>query len=105
MCCLRTLQIISDRLTEFQKELARKSGNQSNGDNAHVGNGSIEHGSPKRRRAFLDLLLGLYSEDKITFAEIKEEVDTFMFAVKEDSVGKFVAITERVTVIVSFPGS
>ncbi|XP_044311371.1 cytochrome P450 4V2 isoform X2 [Varanus komodoensis] len=66
-----TDRVIAEKVQELEKEEQHK--------NKSVGSGEQEWG--KKRRAFLDVLLNATDEDgkKLSYMDIREEVDTFMF--------------------------
>ncbi|XP_010399873.3 cytochrome P450 4V2 [Corvus cornix cornix] len=54
---------------------------KSTRQNKHDNDGSSEESGPKKRKAFLDMLLNATDDEgnKLSYRDIREEVDTFMF--------------------------
>ncbi|CAB3988479.1 Cytochrome P450 4V2 [Paramuricea clavata] len=69
-------KVISDRIEQRQLDESRNT-------NTSAG-GMSEPDSSRKRQAFLDLLLDEYDKGNISKEGVREEVDTFMFEVREN---------------------
>ncbi|NWS94435.1 CP4V2 protein, partial [Mionectes macconnelli] len=66
-----TDRVIAERAAELENYMQKKHDNDGNG----------EESVPKKRKAFLDMLLSATDDEgnKLSYRDIREEVDTFMF--------------------------
>lgn len=84
---LTTLHNFTARIIKERKELRKKR------KESIIPLEELEIGRTKKRRAFLDLLLEASGDDedaKLTDVELREEVDTFMFEVKQAIFSPFI---------------